>query len=189
VSKRKQGKPSPKAAPPAQPRRRLFGPAFTVSLVVAAVTVGYRLHVERSKAQPKPIVEHRVVSGDGAPSRFAPEVAVLLEESAGIKLASDQRTELEAIAQDWKQTSGSLKADLDRETERFREYADSQVGGGKADLTEFQRRAEPALELGRELANLKLQYWQRALKVLTPGQREHAEELRKNTLSPANDRK
>jgi hypothetical protein len=191
VSKHKQTKPSAQTKPsgPTPAKRRVFGPAFTVSLIAAALVVGHRLQGERSKRRQPPVVEHRVVSGDHAPSRFAPEITVLLEESADLDLAADQQRKLETLAREWKQAAGPLKEDLDRGTKRFREYADQAVGGGKGDLAEFQRRAEPALELGRELADLKLQFWQRAMKVLTPSQRERAEELRKNTLTPEKERK
>jgi len=151
--------------------------------MVSAYVV-YSRWQETMKPQPPPVVQSRVIPGGPAPTRFAPEMGVLLEGAGALNLTPQQQSKLRALTEDWRRFSGPLKRELDNEATKFREFAEEEAKSGKGNLVELQRRAEPVSQFSREYGNLKLEYWERAMQILTPSQRKRAEELRQRALRP-----
>ena len=162
-------------------RPHLTRPAFLVTLLIGLGLVGQHVWQEMRQRQRPPLVEKRLLTR-GTSLPFYPPPTLLLENKSRLGLTVEQRKRMEALVREWKHVAGPLEEDMQRAAEDFRQFASREAQRQRASLIEVQRRAAPVAELTREYRNLKHDYWQRAMQLLSPVQRQRAARLRQEMM-------
>jgi len=108
-------------------------------------------------------------------------VAVLVDSAQVLGLDADQVTQLRAIAQELDATN---KTPLDS-LQAYRPQGGSGMGGGMGEMSPEQReRMEHARPFMQQVRENNRQAMQRAMELLTPEQREHAQAMMPRRRGP-----
>ena len=128
-----------------------------------------------------PAAAQRDGGGPGRPMFNRNPVAVLVDSAQALGLSADQLTQLRAIAQELDATN---KTPLDS-LQAYRPQGGGGMGGGMGEMTPEQReRMEHARPFMQQVRENNRQAMDRALELLTPEQREHAQAMMPRRRGP-----
>jgi Spy/CpxP family protein refolding chaperone len=166
---------------PQRPARRRW---FTIGPgLLMAVALSVYIAAQRglfTKPRP-PVVEH--VGPEASDTPPAAEISFLLDRADQLHLTDAQRARLRALHDQWARATADQRAALDREQKELDRFMKSAQKVGKpTPLSEIQRRAGPISELSGQLASARRDYWERAMHVLDPDQRDAAEKALRDKL-------
>lgn len=154
-----------------------LGPGLAVALLLSAVVyvseMGFRLPWQ-SGNHPPPILERQLIHARGGKGRLAPvpEVKSLLERAEAIGLSAEQVKSLKKLQAEWERNTARSRAELEEQSMQFRKFMEAAQKGGRVSVSQIQEQAQPVSTLSAELLSQRLQYWQRAMKILTHDQRK-----------------
>lgn len=155
--------------PQAAPRRRWFviGPG-----VLIAVILGLQIAIANHRTTSAPPIVERQVLGARTDTVSAPayEISVILGHAKDLRLSDSQSSSLKKLQAEWIAISKPLTEEMNRSAADFDEFMAR--ANGRATLSEVQSHAGPVSEASRQVASVRRGYWQRALRVLDPQQRE-----------------
>jgi hypothetical protein len=182
----------------------VFGPGLLIALLIAAFLV-HREGLLRPR--PGPVV-YREVGGQIRSQQSAvstqqseirnpqfairnsqfvgptPEVGWLLERREALGLSDSQVRQLEKLKQEWEKATAEDRAAVEQAAAEFQRYMDSRTSsglrGGRVRPQDLTQQAEVVSALSGRLAAARQDFWERAMKVLTPAQRERVDKVRRS---------
>lgn len=159
-----------------------FGPGLLLALLASAI-VWYRM----ASSGGGPRIERKTVAVPFTPAPSAPDPAWLLEQQKALRLSESQVKKLSRLRMRWDRNTQALREALEHASVAF-EQSIPPPDGGRLSLEQLKKQAAPVSELSRQLLEARRAWWSEAATVLTPSQRQQAEQAWSRRLAPKPDR-
>ena len=163
-----------------QVKRPLFhiGPGILIALALAVIiganvtrTARQRRHAPRSAP---PIIEGRVISSDFDKAGPVPEVGFLIDRREKLRLSDRQTESLRKLQAEWGRFYQPKLREAKAASRQMTGYLSRSRTNGRTPVQQIEERAAPVVAVSREISATRRQYWDRAMKLLTPEQRRIA---------------
>ena len=157
-------------------KRRLFniGPGLKIAIVLTIVIVGYKyLQVQKqidSQERQPPIIERPLITSSAEKLGPTPEVSFIIDRRAKLGLRDDQVKKLRQIDSDWQRIYSPKLDEAKAAAEKANSYLSDAKGSRKTPVAQIQNEARPMIALSGEISSARREYWEKAVKLLTPEQ-------------------
>lgn len=164
--------------PAGKPKRRLLniGPGLIIALALSIFIGAKWFSTEkqmRAVDSAPPMVERHTVSLSGEENAGpTPEVGFILDRAEKLGLTADQIAEVRRLSSDWKKTYGPRIAEANAAATKAQEYLANAKGNRSTPVAHIQVEAGSLIALSREISAARRSYWDRAVNILTAGQRK-----------------
>jgi hypothetical protein len=159
-------------------KRRLIhiGPGLIIALILSALLAANWIKTERqARQQPSapPIVERQVVSSSSDEKAGpTPEVRFILDRAEKVGLTTAQVAKLQKLQSDWTRFSEPKLAQANEAAAKTGSYLNESKGQKRTPTAHIEDQARPLMALSGEISSARRNYWNLAMKVLEPSQRE-----------------
>lgn len=165
---------------PASRARRWFrfGPGLLLALLASAI-VWYKMPPTDSR----PRMEHMTVEVPHIAGLSAPDPDWLWEQRVALGLNEAQAKKLRHFQIRWDRNTQALRKALEDALAAFEQSMPSSEGHVLS-LQQLKKQAAPVSELSRQLLEARRAWWSEAATVLTPSQRQQAEQAWSRRFMP-----
>lgn len=160
-----------------RPRRRWLniGPGIVIALAISALVGSQWIKTETGKKSnaAAPILERRTISSsyDGK-SGPTPGIDFIIDRAAMLRLRPEQIAQIKKLHAEWNKRYEPKLALARQAAEEASKELDEAKGNRRTPVTRIEESAAPVIALSGEISAARRDYWNRAVSILDPHQRE-----------------